>query len=131
MHYDEVGKKKCYTYRGTPFKVDIKDNIIEKKEEFLIVMNTMYFTLMEKYSTYSRKDLEKNICLKEQWRRLIEELIAECNIERIGYHLDLKDEKRIGKAKVLEGVTTAEEAFGSIRNLKVWGNRVMLDEENL
>ena len=37
------------------------------RNELLEIMNTMYYELMEKYSTYKRADLEKEKTLKEQW----------------------------------------------------------------
>lgn len=49
--------------------------------------------------------------LEEQWRELKETLRSACDIERINYHLNLAEEKKIGKAKVIYKVVTPEEAF--------------------
>lgn len=119
LHYDEHMKKRCYAYRGDSFEVKDTDDFLEKKNEFMTIMNTMYFSLMEKYSTYKRADIEKEKSLKEQWATLVKELVADCDINRIGYHLDLKDEKEIGKAKVIQPICTPEEAFAAIEALKV------------
>lgn len=118
LHYDEVGKKKCYGSRGKAFCVTSEDDIIEKKDELLEVMVTEYWQLMEKYSVYKRSELEEKESLKAQWERLKKELLATCDIESTGYKLDLADEKRIGKAKVVYGVVTRKEAFASIERIK-------------
>lgn len=102
LHYDEIGRKRCYTHRGTTFRVGENDDIFSKKDELLHIMTNMYWRLMEKYSGYNRTDLEiGGETLKQQWLRLIEQLRSACDIDRIGYKLDLADEKRIGKAKVV------------------------------
>lgn len=49
--------------------------------------------------------------LAEQWSTLKEGLRSACDIERIGYRLNLAEEKQIGKAKVTHSVVTPEEAF--------------------
>lgn len=118
LHYDEVGGKKCYSKKGTEFYVTKEDNVFSKKNDLLEIMWTMYYELMAKYSTYSRTDLEeKGITLKEQWESLKKELVADCDIPKTGYKLDLSDEKRIGKAKVVNPVITNEEAFAHLDNL--------------
>ena len=67
LHYDEINGNKCYTHRGTPSTVSEADNIISKKDEMLTYMQSEYYKLIEKYSDYSRKQLEKNgISLKHQ-----------------------------------------------------------------
>lgn len=75
-------------------------------------MRNMYFALMEKYSSYKRTLLEaEGISLRAQWKTLGESLCRACDIPRIGYRLNLADEKRIGKAKVANSVTTYSKAF--------------------
>ena len=75
-------------------------------------MTTMYYELMEKHSFYTRDFLrENNICLEQEWEKLKKELVAACDIPRINYKLDLADEKRIGKAKVLKGVVPRSEGY--------------------
>lgn len=102
LHYDEVGKKRCFAHRGKAFRVMELDDIFAKKDELVHIMTNMYWELMEKYSRYSRVDLEKEgKNLKQNWEELKEQLRSACDIERIGYRLDLADEKRIGKAKVM------------------------------
>lgn len=79
------------------------------------IMTNMYWGLIEKYSQYSRENLEKDgKSLKQTWNELVEQLRSACDIERIGYRLDLADEKRIGKAKVVHTVVTVEEVFEKI-----------------
>ena len=106
LHYDEVGKKRCFAHRGKSFRVEEYDDIFAKKDELVHIMTNMYWELMGKYSQYSRADLEKEgKSLKQNWEELKEHLRSACDIERIGYRLDLADEKRIGKAKVIRKVT--------------------------
>lgn len=101
LHYDEVGKKRCYAYRGNAFRVGDFDDIFTKKDELVYIMTNMYWGLMETYSQYSRANLEKDgKSLKQIWEELKEQFRSSCDIERVGYRLDLADEKRIGKAKV-------------------------------
>ncbi len=101
LHYDEVGKKRCYAHRGKAFQVKEDDDIWNKKDELVHIMTNMYWELMEKYSQYSRENLEKDgKSLKQNWEELKEHLRSACDIKKIGYRLDLADEKRIGKAKV-------------------------------
>lgn len=118
MHYDEVNGRKCYSKRGKDFYIGKDDDLFKKKDELLEIMNTMYYELMEKYSTYKRADLEKEKTLKEQWEELKQELIRACDIPSINYKLDLQNEKLIGKAKVANPVVTNEEAFKHIDELE-------------
>ena len=55
--------------------------------------------------------------LKEQWEILKKQLLAFCDIDKVNYKLDLQNEKLIEKAKVVNGVTTNEEAFSFLENL--------------
>lgn len=119
LHYDETGEKRCYSKRGKPISVGLQDDLFEKKYEVLLEMTTMYWELMEKYSHYSREELEKDcVTLKEQWEMLKRQLVADCDIDSVGYKLDLKDEKRIGKAKVVNPVVTNEEVFSFLDKLQ-------------
>ena len=112
LHYDEFGKKICYAKKGDLFFVRKDDDIFDKKDELLEIMRTLYYDLMEKYSSYDRFDLEKGgLTLKEQWIELKKQLIADCDIDSIGYKLNLQNEKLIGKAKVLKPVVTNEMAY--------------------
>lgn len=118
LHYDEYGKKMCYGCRGKPFTVETCNDIYEKKDKLLTIMRTMYYELMEKYSSYERKKLEhggQTVC--EQWAVLKKELLKACDIELINYRLDLADEKMIGKAKVVNPVITYNEAFAHLDRL--------------
>ena len=116
LHYDEVGAKRCYIHRGKGVRVEEQDDIFVKKDELVHVMTNMYWGLMEKYSQYCRVDLEKDgKSLKQNWEELKEQLRRACDIERIGYQLDLTDEKRIGKAKVVHLVVTPDEVFHSTK----------------
>ena len=118
LHYDEIGKKRCYAKRGKPIKVEKNDDIFEKKYQILETVTTMYWDLMSKYSSYCRKKLEEDgMTLKEQWEILKKQLLAFCDIDKVNYKLDLQNEKLIGKAKVVNGVTTNEEAFSFLENL--------------
>lgn len=110
LHYDEI-KKSCFGRRGKAICVEKHDDIFEKKDELVDAMQTMIYELMEKYSYYQRSELEKDKALIEQWNELKEALRKDCDIPRIGYHLDLQDEKRIGKAKVTRPVTLSKDAF--------------------
>lgn len=75
-------------------------------------MTDMYWGLMEKYSQYCRKELEKDgKSFKQNWEELKEKLQRACDIERIGYKLNLADEKRIGKAKVVYSIVMPDEVF--------------------
>lgn len=118
LHYDEVGTMKCYAKRGKPFSVLKSDNIFEKKADILEYMTTCYFELMSKYSSYNRIELEKKYGnLKHYWENLKKELISNCDINSIGYKLDLADEKKIGKAPVKDGIITNEEAFEHLESI--------------
>lgn len=118
LHYDEVGKKKCYSKKGDLFFVSEEEDIFEKKDQLVEIMQTMYYELMSKYSSYERAQLEAGgQTLKKQWELLKEELIAACNIDSIGYRLDLSDEKFIGKAKVLHPVIPNVQAFKHLDSL--------------
>jgi len=115
LHYDEYNGMKCYAKRGKAITIKKDDNIFIKKNEILEIMYSMYYELLEKYSTYRRKKLEENgISLKEQWEQIKEKLIAFCNIDEVDYKLDLKDEKIIGKAPVVNPVVTNEEVFAHL-----------------
>lgn len=120
LHYDEHGKKVCYGRRGKVITVKADDDIFEKKEQLLTVMRTMYYEMMEKYSSYMRTELESNgQSIYEQWTELKKKLVKDCDIDRTGYHLDLADEKRIGKAKVAKPVTTQTDAFSHLQHLNL------------
>ena len=102
LHYDEINGKRCYAHRGKVFRVGERDDIFAKKDELVHIMTNMYWELMEKYSQYSRVELEcEGKSLRQSWEELVEQLRSACDIERIGYRLDLSNEKRIGKAKVV------------------------------
>lgn len=119
LHYDEHRKNVCYGVRGKAISVDINDDIFEKKEQILCIMRTMYYDLMEKYSSYSREELEcDGRTIYQQWEELKEDLVRACDIQRTGYHLDLKHEKKIGKAKVVNSVSTASEVFQFMHRLQ-------------
>lgn len=51
-------------------------------------------------------------------KQQIKTIISDCDIDFMDYHLDLKDEKLIGKAKVQKPVTTHAEAFAFKKYLK-------------
>lgn len=119
LHYDEHGKKVCYGRRGTPVAVNDDDDIFERKEALLTIMRTMYYEMIEKYSSYRHAELEAGgQSIYEQWAELKRKLVKDCDIERTDYHLDLADEKRIGKAKVVNPVVTPLDAFSFLQNLK-------------
>ena len=121
LHYDETdGKKICYARKDVPFYISKTDDVFVKKDELVEKMTTTYYELMEKHSFYERSYLEKNNgSLKEQWEALKQELIADCDIEKIGYKLDLEDEKLIGKAKVIHSVVPYEDAFEHLNHLDI------------
>jgi len=124
LHYDEVGKKMCYAQIGDTVTISKDEDVFAKKDEILDQMRTSYYELMEKYSNYKRSDLEKNgLTLKQQWELLKEELLRVWDIPRTGYKLDLSDEKRIGKAKVVNSVITNEDAFSHL-------DEINYDKEN-
>lgn len=70
---------------------------------------------MRRYPKTSKN--HDGISLRAQWEVLKEDLVKDCDIPRIKYHLDLADEKRIGKAKVVNSVVTQEEAFAHLAHL--------------
>ncbi len=120
LHYDECQNKTCYGCRGKPLTVRADDDVFEKKEQLLSTMRTMYYEMMEKHSAYRRMDLEANgQTLLEQWNTLKAALVKDCDIQRTHYHLDLADEKRIGKAKVANPVNTSAEVFSHLNCLTV------------
>ena len=120
LHYDDHGKKVCYGRRGKAFAVHPDDDVFEKKEHLLTIMRTMYYEMMEKYSSYERAVLESNgQSIYEQWAELKKKLVKDCDIDRTGYHLDLAEEKRIGKAKVAKPVTTQTDAFSHLQHLNL------------
>lgn len=120
LHYDETEKEICYSEKGNAFYVSQDNDIFEKKDELVEKMTTMYFGLMEKYSSYERSYLEKDgISLRQQWEMLKRKLVSACDIDSIGYKLDLKNEKLIGKAKVTKSVIPNEEAFAHLNDLDI------------
>jgi 1-acyl-sn-glycerol-3-phosphate acyltransferase len=130
LHYDE-NNMRCYARRGNSFTVLKTDNIFQKKDELLEIMYTMYYELMEKYSFYTRKELEENnLSLKEQWELLKKKLISSCDIDKVNYKLDLEDEKRIGKAKVINPVTANEEAFEHLGHIEYTKENAFLLSKN-
>lgn len=132
LHYDEHGKKVCYGRRGKAFAVHPDDDVFEKKEHLLTIMRTMYYEMMEKYSSYERAVLESNgQSIYEQWAELKKKLVKDCDIDHTGYHLDLADEKRIGKAKVANPVTTQEDAFSHLQHLKLCKENAFLFNKHL
>lgn len=132
LHYDEVGEKRCYTRREGAITISKTDDIFEKKQEVLDVMNSSLYKMMDKYSYYKRKFLEKDgVTLKEQWDKLVKELIAACDIKQIGYELDMANEKLIGKAKVVKPVTTFEDTHEFLYKLKINKNNEFLFDQNL
>ena len=118
LHYDEITKKRCYSKIGKEYFINKDDDIFVKKDEIVVEMQSIYYELMEKYSSYQRTDLEKEgITLKEKWQELKKALISDCDINSINYHLDLENEKLIGKAKVGNPVISNEEAFSHLDSL--------------
>ncbi|NLA32861.1 MAG: hypothetical protein GX864_02840 [Mollicutes bacterium] len=117
LHYDAVGKKMCFGSRLNPIGIEKTDNVFAKKDEVVQIFIDEKYRLMEKYSNHQREILESEKTLKEQWEELKEYFIRSCDIESIGYKLDLADEKRIGKAKVVKGVITNEEAFAHLESI--------------
>ena len=102
-------------------------NIFDRKDKLVEVMQTMYYELMAKYSFYKRRKLEENgQTLKEQWEALKRELISSCDIDSIGYKLDLYNEKLIGKAKVLRPVIPNVKAFEHLDSLNYSKNNYFL-----
>ena len=132
LHYDEHEKRICYGHRGKVFAIHPNDDVFEKKEQLLTIMHTMYYEMMEKYSSYKRSELEADgQSIYEQWEELKKKLVADCDIARTGYHLDLADEKLIGKAKVAKPVITPEEAFSHLQHLKPCKENAFLYQQPL
>lgn len=118
LHYDECNSKMCYSKKSSPIYVSPSDDIFAKKDEVVEAMQTAYYDLMERHSSYRRNLLESHKSLKEQWKELKEELVRACDIPSCGYKLDLKDEKRIGKAKVANPVITQKEVYEKVKILR-------------
>lgn len=136
LHYDEFGTKMCYGKRGKAITVSKEDDILTKKDEVVSSMTNIYWSLMEKYSNYSvnggRKMLEENgMTVKEQWEALKAKLVSDCDIDRVSYKLDLQDEKKIGKAKVVKNITVNEEAFKHLNEIEYNENNAFLLSKHL
>lgn len=117
LHYDEY-KMTCFGKRGQAIAVGKDDDVFAKKEEYLDSMQTMLYELMEKYSHCQREEIETGKTLAEQWEELKESLRKDCDIPRIGYQLDLQDEKRIGKAKVARPVALSKDVFEHLNRME-------------
>lgn len=118
LHYDEIGKKVCYGHRGAPVKVAPEADIIKIKDDFLSVMQTTYYHLIEKYSSYNRSRLESTgKTVHRQHDRVKAEILREVEIKSTGYKMDMADEKRIGKARNKRHVVTAGEAFSHLKKI--------------
>lgn len=118
LHYDETDGKVCYTHRGTPFTVAETDDIISKKDQLLAYMQTEYYKLIEKYSAYSRNQLEENgTSLKHQHQQWTSHQLKRVEISHTGYKMDMASEKQIGKAKTKKHVVTYKEAFAHIKDI--------------
>lgn len=127
LHYDELYGKKCYGKRGKTFIIEPQDDVFKKKDEFLVEMYTMYYSMMEKYSNYTIEQLsKKGINLEKNWQELKKELINSCDIKKVNYHLDLLDEKRIGKAKVINPVITEEEVYQALDSVELTKNNASI-----
>lgn len=82
---------------------------------------------MEKYSNYTVEQLsKKGINLEKNWQELKKELINSCDIKKVNYHLDLLDEKRIGKAKVINPVITEEEVYQALDSVELTKNNASI-----
>ena len=58
---------------------------------------------MEEYSQYSRADLEKSgKSCKQNWEKIKEKVQSACDIEKIGYRLELSDEKGLERQRLRE-----------------------------
>lgn len=118
LHYDETKGNICYGHRGQPFTVGKNDDVFQKKDRFLTIMHTEYYRLIEKYSSYNRRELEKcGQSMKQQNDAWIKHLLEVVEIPRTGYKMDLLNEKRIGKAKSKTHIVTPKEAFDHIRQI--------------
>lgn len=137
LHYDEFQKKRCYASRGVPFRLTSSDDVFTKKDELIVIMQDIYFALMEKYSSYESAALEaEGVSLRTQWEAPEENLCGVCDIPGIGYRLGLSDEKRIGKTKVANPVVTPSKAFVHLNkmipcreNAFLFGKKRGLDNE--
>lgn len=90
-------------------------------------MYTMYYSMMEKYSNYTIEQLsKKGINLEKNWQELKKELINSCDIKKVNYHLDLLDEKRIGKANVINPVITEEEDYKALDSVELTKNNASI-----
>lgn len=90
-------------------------------------MYTMYYSMMEKYSNYTIEQLsKKGINLEKNWQELKKELINSCDIKKVNYHLDLLDEKRIGKANVINPVITEEEVYQALDSVELTKNNASI-----
>lgn len=82
---------------------------------------------MEKYSNYTIEQLsKKGINLEKNWQELKKELINSCDIKKVNYHLDLLDEKRIGKANVINPVITEEEVYQALDSVELTKNNASI-----
>lgn len=82
---------------------------------------------MEKYSNYTIEQLsKKGINLEKNWQELKKELINSCDIKKVNYHLDLLDEKRIGKANVINPVITEEEDYKALDSVELTKNNASI-----
>ena len=90
-------------------------------------MYTMYYSMMEKYSNYTIEQLsKKGINLEKNWQELKKELINSCDIKKVNYHLDLLDEKRTGKANVINPVITEEEVYQALDSVELTKNNASI-----
>ena len=118
LHYDETDSHICYTHRGQPFKVAKNEDVFCKKDEFLTIMQTEYYKLIEKYSAYNRSELESTEeSLKQQNDNWIKHLLKVVEIDHTGYKMDMDEEKRIGKARNKKHIVTHKEAFEHLENI--------------
>ncbi len=119
LHYDETNGNKCFCYRGQPMAVKNDDDIISKKDELLTAMQTEYYNLIEKYSSYSRSQLEADgTSLKFKNQQQITHILKECEIEATGYNMDMVEEKIIGKARNKKHLVTYRQAFEHLGSIK-------------
>ena len=82
---------------------------------------------MEKYSNYTIEQLsKKGINLEKNWQELKKELINSCDIKKVNYHLDLLDEKRTGKANVINPVITEEEVYQALDSVELTKNNASI-----
>ncbi len=127
LHYDTVGENICYGHRGTPLSVGTEDNIFEKKNQLVERMQTVYYNLIEKYSSYNRKTLEtEGLSLKQQNKRFAEKILTETYVPHTGYIMDMAQEKYIGKAVNKKHIVTAQEAFAHLDRIVPSKNNAFL-----